>query len=269
MLESGLHLLPLGGVKHQRNLDVCHQPRGEFVHVGFTVTTDEIDVHVEYVRAFAFLLLAECDQTIPIGRVQEVAHLLRPAGVDALTDNQKRSILNVRLLKIDRRCGRRRLRASLLRSDSLHRFNSKTQVLRRRAATAADDIDAEVAREVDQLRGETLWGLVVVHLAFHNRRQTRIWKDRDWERRILADVTDSLLHVLWPGAAVHTDDVDRKRRESSECSGDLSAVEHGPKYFDRDLGNDRHSRSLFFKDAKDCGERSLRLQYVLTRFDNQ
>ena len=57
VLQAGFHLLPLGRVEHQRDLDVRDQPRSQLVHVGFAVAADEIDVHVENVRAFAFLLL--------------------------------------------------------------------------------------------------------------------------------------------------------------------------------------------------------------------
>ena len=58
VLQSGFHLLPLGRVEHQRNLDVGHQSRSELVHVVLAVASDEIDVHVEDVCAFAFLFLS-------------------------------------------------------------------------------------------------------------------------------------------------------------------------------------------------------------------
>src|SRR5215213_1897892 len=102
---------------------------------------------------------------------------------------------------------------AFLRRDLLHRFDNETQVRRCGSTTAAHDVGTEVLREVDQLRSETFRRLVVVHLAVDYGRQTRIWKYRDWQRRVLADVANALRHVLWTSTAVHSDGVDRKRRE--------------------------------------------------------
>src|SRR5262245_8081390 len=124
---------------------------------------------------------------------------------------------------------------TLLRRDLLHRFDNETEMGRCSSTTAADDVRAEVIREVDKLRGETFRRLVIVHLAIDYGRQTGVWKHGDRQRRILADVANALRHVLWTSAAVHSDNVDRKRRERGQSRGDLGAVEHGPKHFDRDL----------------------------------
>ena len=136
------------------------------MHVGLTVATDIIDIDVENVRAFAFLLFAERDKAVPVFRVQEIAHLLRAARVHAFADDQERRILHVRLLNVDRRRGGDQFRIALLGRDALHRFHDLTQVRRRCTATAAHDVHAKIAREVDQLRGKAFGRFVVVHLAF-------------------------------------------------------------------------------------------------------
>ncbi len=76
MLQAGLHLLPLSGIEHQRNFDVRHQTRGEFVHVSFAVAADKIHVDVEDVRAFTLLLFRQRDQAVPVFGVQQIAHFL-------------------------------------------------------------------------------------------------------------------------------------------------------------------------------------------------
>ena len=48
-LEPGLHLLPLGGIKHQRQVDVGDKTAHQLMHVPFTIATDVIDVDVEHV----------------------------------------------------------------------------------------------------------------------------------------------------------------------------------------------------------------------------
>ena len=76
VLQTGFHLLPFSRIEHQRNLDVCHQPRGEFVHIFLAITPHEINIDVEHVRAFAFLFARERDEAVPVFGVQQVAHLL-------------------------------------------------------------------------------------------------------------------------------------------------------------------------------------------------
>ena len=65
------------------------------MHVGDAVAANEIDVDIENVRAFTFLFFAERDESIPIFGVQQIAHLLRTAGIHSLTDDQKRRVLHV------------------------------------------------------------------------------------------------------------------------------------------------------------------------------
>src|SRR6185369_3906903 len=158
---------------------------------------------------------------------------------------------------------------TLLRRDLLHRFDDETQVRRCRSTTATDDVRAEVICEMDDLRGETFRRLVVMHLAVDDGRQAGVWKHRYGQRRVLADVANALRHVLWTSAAVHSDHVDRKRRERCQGSGDLGAVEHRPKHFDRDLCDYGHASTRLFEVTEDRGECGFCLQEILTRLDDQ
>jgi len=76
VLEARFHLFPLSGVEHERDADVGHKPRREFVHVFDAVTSDEIHVHIQHVRAFAFLFPGEGNQAVPVFGIQQIAHLL-------------------------------------------------------------------------------------------------------------------------------------------------------------------------------------------------
>ena len=128
---------------------------------------------------------------------------------------------------------------------------------RRRAAAAADDVDAKVVREMDDLRGESLGRLVVMHLAVDTEGKPGIRQNRNRQRRILAKIANALGHMLRTGAAVHADDVDRKRRERGQRGADLGAVEHRAKHFDRHLRDDRHARASLFEVLKDCRQARL------------
>ncbi len=140
---------------------------------------------------------------------------------------------------------------------------------RRRATATADDVYAKVSGEVDDLCGEGFRRLVIMHLAVFHRRQAGVWQNRDGQRSILAKVTNALSHVTRPGTAVHANHVDRKRRQGGKRGANLSAVEHRPKHFDRNLSNHRQSYAMLLEVSEDCGQRGLGLQKILTGFDNQ
>src|ERR1700752_4490693 len=158
---------------------------------------------------------------------------------------------------------------TLFWSDALHRFDNEAQVRWSCAATAADDICAEVISEMDQLGREAFRRLVVVHLAFNHRRQACVGKNRTRKRGVLANVANALRHVLRTSSAIHSDNIDRKWSKRSQSSGDLSAVEHRAKHFDRDLRDDRYTTPCLFELSKDCGECGLCLQEILAGFDYQ
>ena len=76
MLQTGFHLLPFGRIEHQRDLDVRYQTRCQLVHVFLAVASDEVNVDVEDVRAFAFLLFGQKHQAVPVFGIKQVPHFL-------------------------------------------------------------------------------------------------------------------------------------------------------------------------------------------------
>ena len=51
-LEAGLHLLPLRGVEHQRQVDVGDQTAHQLMHVLLAIAADVVDVDIEHVGIF-------------------------------------------------------------------------------------------------------------------------------------------------------------------------------------------------------------------------
>ena len=142
--------------------------------------------------------------------------------------------------------------------------------MRRRGATATtDDVGTKITGKMNKLRRESFGRLVIMHLAFFNRRQTGVRQNRNRQRRVLAQVANALSHVPRPGTAIHTDHVNWKRRQRRQRRADLSAVEHGTERFDGDLRDHRDAHPVLFKVLEDRGQRSLGLQQILTRFDYQ
>ena len=87
MLQSCFHLLPFGGIEHQRQLDVGYETRCELMHIALAIAANEINVHVQHVSALAFLVLGQQNKAVPIFHVQKIAHFLRATCIDALADD--------------------------------------------------------------------------------------------------------------------------------------------------------------------------------------
>ena len=138
-LQPGLHDLRLGGVEHERHRGLGAEAAGDLVHVDGAVAADVVDADVEHVGALADLVLGHLD-----GRVQSSASiasrkLLRAVGVRPLADDQERRVLLEGSERVDRGGARlpvgRRARPAAGRAA----LGQDADVLRRRAAAAADD----------------------------------------------------------------------------------------------------------------------------------
>ena len=131
------------------------------------------------------------------------------------------------------------------------RSTTSLMMLRRRAAAAADDVCAEILCKMFDLSGKALGRLVIILLAVLDLGQTGVRQDGNRQRRILAEITKAVGHVLRPGAAVHPDHVDRKWFERRQRRADLRTVQHRAEYLDRDLCDDRNPDLVLFKELKD------------------
>ena len=78
-------------------------------------------------------------------------------------------------------------------------------------------------------------------LAVLDLGQTGVRQNRNGQRRIFAKIAKAVGHVLRPGAAVHSDDVDRKRFERRQGRTDLGSIEHRAEDLDRHLSDDRNA----------------------------
>src|SRR5947209_18301834 len=137
------------------------------------------------------------------------------------------------------------------------------------SAAAAYNIDAEIFCKVCDLRRESFRRLAVVLRAVSDFGETCIGEDRNKHRRIFAEIANVLGHVLWSGSAVHPNDINRERLKRSQSGACLRTVQHRAEDFDCDLSDDRYAPLHLLEVLEDCCERGLRLQQVLTGFDNE
>src|SRR6266700_1408878 len=106
----------------------------------------------------------------------------------------------------------------------------------RRAATAAHDPYPEILYELGQ-RGRHRLRLERIHRLADSgiEWKARVWNHRQWQCRVLGQVTHWLPHVLRTGRAIQSDHIDIERLERGHRAGDVGAEQHAATYVERDL----------------------------------
>ena len=73
-LQAGLHLLPLGGIQHQRQIHVGHKALHQGFHIAHAVAAHKIHVHVQKMGIFIHLLAGNAHQAVPIVLIEKFPH---------------------------------------------------------------------------------------------------------------------------------------------------------------------------------------------------
>ena len=138
-----------------------------------------------------------------------------------------------------------------------------------RAAAAADDADPKLLDHLAQITSHLVGCQWVDGQTVDVQRQPGVGDHRDRPRRVLAEIASRLAHVLRPGRAVQTDDVDRQRFQDGQCGGDVGAQQHATGRVQRHLGLDRNLDAGLLAHAQDGMHRGLQLEDVLRRLDDE
>ena len=147
----------------------------------------------------------------------------------------------------------------------------RADVLRRRAAAAADDADAVALDELAQRLGQRAGLLREDRLAVRALMRDAGVRDAvDRQRRVLAEEADRVAHVLGAGRAVEADDVDLQRLERRQRGADVGAQQHlAAVGQQRDGGLDRHAAAGGLERLAHAEDRGLDLEDVLRGLDDQ
>ena len=73
-LQARLHLLPFGGIQHQRQIHVGHQALHQGFHIAHAIAAHKIHVHVQKMGIFIHLLPGNAHQAVPIVLVEKFPH---------------------------------------------------------------------------------------------------------------------------------------------------------------------------------------------------
>ena len=144
-LQPRLDHRPLGGVdhdRHARDVGLRGDEVQEAHHRGFRIEHALVHVDVDDLRAARHLLARDVERGGVVAGLDELAELRGAGDVGALADvHEQRVLADVERLETREPALRRRSRALARRVLGSHGLADQPDVLRRRAAAAADDVE--------------------------------------------------------------------------------------------------------------------------------
>ena len=137
------------------------------------------------------------------------------------------------------------------------------------SATAADQSHTVLGDELLVIFGQFLRLQGVHCVATDVLRKPGVRKNGNRPRRVRTQIANAVVHLLGTGGAVHADDGDIEHFQRSERRTDFSAQQHGARGFQRDLHLHGNILAGFLQRVEDADQSGLRLQNVLTSFEQQ
>ncbi len=265
-LEARLERAPAGAVDHDRDpghLGLRRDDVEEGRHRLLGFEEVGVHVHVEEIRAAPHLLEGDVDRALVVVSLDQSPEPGRTGHVRALADHHK-----ARVRPDLERLEAAEARPSLSTGDTSRgqtpsHVRDGHDVVRRRPAATADDVDEPFLRELAQRSAGVPGELVVLP---HRIREAGIGVAGDEGRRDPREVLDERPHLGRPQGAVDADDqrigMLDGRPERLDClAGQVpaAAVDRGEGDPEREVG----------RDVLRCDDRGLRVQRVEDRLDHE
>ena len=278
-LEAGFHLLPLGGVEHQRQVDVRHQTAHQLAHVALAIAPHIVDVDVEHVGVLLHLAAGHGHQAIPVLLRQQFADLLAATGVEALTNDQEGIVLLVGGDPVNgagggfKTQGRPRSARISCALGTPHRPGGRRELLGQLrqggdvggggATAPPDHLHPQVLHKVHQLHLHFGGGEPVVGHTADVFRQAGVGDAAHHKRAVLAEVAHVLLHLLGAGGAVEAEHIDGERLQNRHHCGDVGTHEHCAGGFHGDAHHQGPTLAGALEGLLNALQCRLDLQHVL------
>ncbi len=272
VLETFFEHAPLRRVdddRESRDFGLGGDDVEEFRHRLFAVEHSFVHVHVEEVRAATNLIERDLERFVEVAFANQLGEFRGAGDVRAFTDHREIGVFRDRV-GLETREARRVIGGGRdARAEFFDRARDGANVIGRRPAAPADDVDQTVARPLGELCGGLIGELVV------SRRGERVGQSRVRIRAhedvdVARETLDVRTHLRRAERAVHAD-------------GKRTRVRHGlPKRVDGlsrerasaligDRHRDHHGHALLATREQfvDRVERGLRVERVEDRLDEE
>ena len=163
-MQAGLDNLPFGRINHHRNFGDVRFGGDEIeecAHGLHAVEHRFVHVHINDLRAVFHLFAADIQRRRVIAFHDQTLEARRAGHIGALADvDEQRIVINGQRLQTGKPAGRGDVRDSARRKAG-HRFRHRADMLRARAAAAADDVQEAAFRPFPDLRSHVFRRFVV------------------------------------------------------------------------------------------------------------
>ncbi len=229
-------------------------------------------------RALFNLLAAHRNAAVPIARFLQLTEFLRAVGVAALADGEIGVFLTQRHRRIKRGdrghpfglpLNRHRTAQGIagLRIEPPQHLIERANMVRARAAAAADHIDAVFADEAFEPGRQFLRAQRVMGFTVHQFRQARIRLHRNKPRPAFAQPFHMLGHFLRTRSAVEPHNVHIERMDHRRRRRNIGPHQQRAGGFDRYLNHQTDGFSGLFAGALGAIDGGFDLKRVLASFD--
>ena len=261
-----LHRHRVRCIDHHRSLDLADQPVVKRIDIRHLVPVARLQTHVHDVRPVPHLPPRDLARLLPLLIRHQVFEQPRPYHVRPFAHNQRTRLL-VRLHHLNPAEQRPRLPARLRpRLVALHHLRNRPDMIRRRPATPAHNIQPPVHRELLQLRRQRIRRLPIVAIDI---RQTRIRVTRYPHRRHLVNRPDVIRHELRPRRAVQPDRQQRRVLHAHHQRVRRLPPQHRPRRLNRPRHDHRRYVPALLRRLFRPQQRRLDIPRVLARLHQQ
>ena len=253
----------LGRVDDERQRGCAAKARHNLLHIGHTVAPDVIHAHVKQMRAVARLLARDVNAIVPALLEHRVAKRLRPVGVGALTNREKRVVLVETHVLVETRDAGVVLECAGSRSGAAKSVDHGLQVLRRCAAASTNQLQTEFSDKLFVCGREFGGRERVARPVGSEHRQTRVGHAHNGNPTQTRELPQVLTHLGRAGCAVEPDCIDAQRFERRECGRNFAAHQHGAGQLDGDFDKQRQTDAQLHARSLAPVDRGFGLQQVL------
>ena len=263
--ESLLHRRGVGAVDDERHLHHPDDLLVEALDVLRLVAVGVLEVDVDELRAGLDLRAADLGRLLELLFLDEPLELAAADLVGPLADDERPGRL-LALDVVDARDVRPHRGGRTARLPSLRGLRDLADVLRRRSAAAADDVDPALLDEAGERAGDHRGRLAVLPVLV-GQAGVRVAADR--ARREAVQGAQVVGHEFRAGRAVEADRghlrvLDRRVERVDGLSG-----EHRPHRFDRRGDHERDAQAGLQEGLADRDDPRLHVARVLRRFEEE